>query len=150
MNTLNISPAARLVLAFSCVLVMSTFAIADHNTPEALEARTTPAGKLNVVAVGSEAVVEIAGAGQSAQQDGESVYNSVCATCHGAGIAGAPKTGDVAAWDARIAQGMTVLVMHAIDGFQGETGFMIARGGNAALSDDAVAAAVKHMVEKSQ
>ncbi len=53
-----------------------------------------------------------------------------------------PKTGDVDAWDVRIAKGMTVLVMHSIDRLQGETGFMIARGtGNAALNE--VEAAVK-------
>ena len=143
---------ARFFGAFFAVLVavpvMSTTAPADHNTPEALEARTMPEGKLNVVAAGGTATAGAAAAG--AGQDGEAVYNSGCAACHGGGIAGAPKTGDVDVWSARIAQGMAVLVEHAINGFQGETGIMIAKGGNAALSDDEVEAAVKFMVERSQ
>lgn len=49
-------------------------------------------------------VVEVA-AGPRA---GDVVYNSFCAGCHVAGAAGAPKTGDVAAWSARLdARGST-------------------------------------------
>ncbi len=149
MKSPNLALPARLFWAFFAVLVMHTIAPADHNTPEALEARTMPEGKLNVVAAGGTATVGT-GAAAGAGQDGEAVYNSGCVACHGGGIAGAPKTGDVDAWSARIAQGMAVLVEHAINGFQGETGVMIAKGGNAALSDDEVEAAVEFMVEQSQ
>ena len=144
MNPLN---PRNFTLAMLAVLVMSISAIADHNTQEALEARTAPEGRLNVVAAG-----EVAGGGSTAgaPQSGAEVYDTTCATCHNAGIAGAPKTGDVDAWKSRIAAGMAMLVAHAIDGFQGETGIMIAKGGNAALSDAEVAAAVEHMVELSQ
>ena len=81
---------------------------------------------------------------------GPQVYNSACNNCHGAGIGGAPKVGDVAAWADRIAKGMDTLNDHAINGFQGEAGIMIAKGGRMDLSDEEVIAAVEYMVERSQ
>jgi len=81
---------------------------------------------------------------------GSDVYAEACAACHGAGIAGAPRVGDAAAWAPRLAQGMDTLVQHAINGFQGNAGFMPAKGGRVDLSDADVAAAVDHMVGQSQ
>jgi cytochrome c5 len=66
------------------------------------------------------------------------------------GIAGAPKVGDAAAWEARIAQGEQTLLDHAINGYQGSAGYMPAKGGFAFLSDEDVAAAVAYMVAESQ
>lgn len=37
-------------------------------------------------------------------------YAKSCVVCHAAGAAGAPKTGDVAAWEPRMAKGMDALV----------------------------------------
>jgi cytochrome c5 len=62
-------------------------------------------------------------------------------------VAGAPKFADAAAWSARIDQGMDTLVKHAIEGFQGSAGYMPAKGGNPALSDEQVRSAVQHMVD---
>lgn len=81
---------------------------------------------------------------------GKSVYNKVCALCHGAGVAGAPKPGDKADWGPRIAQGIDVLNKHALEGFTGAKGQMPARGGGNNLSDDEVKAAVSYMVEASR
>lgn len=86
-------------------------------------------------------------AGATASLDsGEAVYQSACTACHGAGIAGAPKTGDKAAWEPRIAKGMDTLVQHAVEGFQGEAGYMPPKGGNPALSDEQVRMAVEYLV----
>jgi len=79
-------------------------------------------------------------------KSGEEVYNGACVACHGAGIAGAPKTGDKALWAPRIAQGINVLYEHSIKGFKG----MPAKGGQAALSDDEVKAGVDYQVAKSK
>lgn len=125
--------------------LLSGIAFASHNTPEALEERTAPEGKLNIVEPG-----ELAGAATDGPMDAETVHNTVCAACHGAGIAGAPATGDAEAWAARIEQGIEVLVAHAIEGYQGEAGLMPARGGNPNLSDEEVRAAVEFMVQASQ
>jgi cytochrome c5 len=81
------------------------------------------------------------GAGADA---GKNLYNQTCAACHGAGIAGAPKFGDKAAWAPRIAQGNATLYDHAIKGFQGKAGMMPPKGGSSAPDGD-VKAAVDYM-----
>lgn len=73
---------------------------------------------------------------------GESVFKASCTVCHSAGIAGAPKAGEKAAWTARIAKGKPTLYEHAIKGFNA----MPAKGGNGALGDADVKAAVDYMV----
>lgn len=88
-------------------------------------------------------------ASAAASKSGEEVYNMACVACHGAGIAGAPKMGDAAAWADRIARGSDMLYTNAIDGYQGEAGYMPPKGGNTSLSDDEVRAAVDYMVEQS-
>ena len=75
---------------------------------------------------------------------GKNLYNSVCMGCHAAGVAGAPKFGDKAAWADRLKQGQPTLYEHAIKGYQGKAGMMPAKGGSAA-SDDEVKAAVDYM-----
>ena len=86
----------------------------------------------------------------AAPADGKTTFETVCAVCHGAGIAGAPKVGDKAAWAPRIAQGLATLDKHAIEGFQGKSGVMPAKGGRLDLSDDLVKATVAHMVSLSR
>jgi cytochrome c5 len=75
---------------------------------------------------------------------GKTLYNQACAACHGAGIAGAPRFGDKAAWAPRLAQGDAVLYQHAIGGFQGKAGMMPPKGGSSAPDAD-VKAAVDYM-----
>lgn len=79
---------------------------------------------------------------------GEKLFGSVCTTCHTAGLMGAPKLGDKAAWEPRIAQGKDTLYKHAIEGYQGKSGAMPPKGGSQA-SDDDVKAAVDYMVSKA-
>jgi cytochrome c5 len=78
--------------------------------------------------------------------DGKKVFDGACAACHGAGIAGAPKFGDKAAWAPRVAQGAATLYTHAINGFQGKAGVMPPKGGAMNLSDAEIKAAVDTMV----
>ena len=82
----------------------------------------------------------------SGKSDGSKVYQIVCAACHGAGLAGAPKLGDKAAWKARLAQGLSTLHEHAIKGIRA----MPAKGANPSLSDPEVSAAVDYMVSQSK
>src|SRR6478672_2255488 len=81
---------------------------------------------------------------------GEAVYGQTCVACHGAGVAGAPKIGDKADWGPRIAQGKDTLYTHALQGFQGKKGVMPPKGGNTALPDADVKAAVDFMASKAQ
>ena len=101
-----------------------------------VESRIAPVAKLEMQA----------GGGAGGVKDGKTVYNTVCAGCHGAGVMGAPKFGDKGAWAPRIGQGMATLNNHALNGFKG----MPARGGAASLSDDEVKDAVKYMVDGSK
>lgn len=89
-------------------------------------------------------------AGDSDDDVGKKVYGATCALCHASGLAGAPMPGDKANWGPRIAQGKDTLYTHALEGYNGNTGAMPARGGNAALSDEDVKAAIDYMVAKSQ
>ena len=81
--------------------------------------------------------------------DGKKIYNGMCVACHGAGVAGAPRVGDKGAWAERIDKGATTLYANAINGVQGSSGVMPAKGGNPALSDDEIKAAVDYMVAQS-
>ena len=104
---------------------------ADPNAlaPEAVAARLQPVGHVEFAA---------GGAGAGGARTGEQVVKEVCATCHQAGVAGAPKIGDAAAWGPRIKQGLNALVASASKG----KGAMPPKGGNASLSDDELARAV--------
>jgi cytochrome c5 len=71
---------------------------------------------------------------------GESVYTAQCAACHAAGLAGAPKFGDAAAWGPRIATGYEALLNSALKG----KGAMGAQGGGA-FRDAEIGRAVVHL-----
>lgn len=79
---------------------------------------------------------------------GEHYYQRSCASCHDSGAGGAPLLGDASIWKSRIDQGMETLVNHAIDGFKSSACVMPPRGGDASMQIDAVALAVRYMVEK--
>lgn len=76
--------------------------------------------------------------------DGEKVYKSTCAMCHDQALMGAPKFGDKAAWAPRIKQGHDVLVNVVLKGKPNTP--MIAKGGNAKLTDDEAKAALDYML----
>lgn len=132
-----------------------TFVMEDPEVQAAIEERIQPVGR--VVLMGSEELAAAAAAVVAAPtpvetvMSGPQVYNMACIVCHAPpGVGGAPPVGDTAAWAPRIAQGAETLQMHAIEGFQGNAGFMPAKGGRVDLSDDEVIAAVDYMVEQSQ
>jgi len=81
---------------------------------------------------------------------GKTVYDASCAGCHEAGMMGAPKPGDKAAWSARIPQGLELITKKSLEGFQGKAGMMPAKGGNAGLTNEQVSSAVAFMVDKSK
>ena len=93
--------------------------------------------------VGSVVIAEPSG--PKGMLTGEQVYATVCKTCHEAGLAGAPKFGDKAAWAKIVAQGDKLAFEHAIGGFKA----MPAKGGNSDLTDDEVKRAVAFMANKA-
>ena len=70
------------------------------------------------------------------------MYEASCTVCHAAGIAGAPKAGDKAAWAPRLKAGMEALYTTSLKG----KGAMPPKGGNASLADADVKAAVDYLV----
>lgn len=125
--------------AFFIFSMASANAAVDSMVESATIDRIKPFGEVNI----GSAPVAVASSGAA---DGKGTYSASCAACHASGAAGSPKLGDKAAWKARIAQGNSTLVDHAINGFKG----MPAKGGNASLSDDDVKAAVTYMVDGSK
>lgn len=81
----------------------------------------------------------------SAGGTGETLYKQACQVCHAAGVAGAPKFGDKAAWAPRLKTGMDTLYKAAINGM----GAMPPRGGSSA-SDADIHAAVDYMAAVAQ
>lgn len=125
----------------------------DVAAEKAIAARIQPVGE---VAAGGmmDSVMPSANAtpagAPKAAGGGKATFDSTCSACHAAGVAGAPKFGDKAAWKDRIAKGMATLDEHALKGFQGKSGFMPPKGGNASLKDEDVKAAAKYMVDHAK
>ena len=117
---------------------------------------TEPVGHVVVAGEESESVaaeMEVADASTAEGvngSNGESVYNGLCVNCHGIAALAAmiPQTGDAAVWGARIDKGIDILYGNAINGYTGELGMMPAKGGNPALSDEEVKAAVDYIVSQ--
>lgn len=82
----------------------------------------------------------------AAGADGKPVYDKACAVCHAAGVAGAPKPGDKAAWAPRIQLGMDTLVQSVVKG----KGAMPPKAGHPALTDAEIRAAVDYLVSQSK
>jgi cytochrome c5 len=129
----------------------------EPRVQQEVAARIAPVGRVAVAGADNSALepataAPAAAADAAAAQElsGEQVYNMACVACHGAGIAGAPKLGDAEGWAARIAQGADTLHQHAIQGFQGQAGYMPPKGGRVDLSDEAVMGAVDYMVQTAQ
>jgi cytochrome c5 len=108
---------------------------AEAMTPEAISDRLRPVGTVVLAQV----------AGPRVLQSGEAVYKAACSACHTAGVAGAPRTGDAAAWAPRLKQGYDTLVKHAVEGFKG----MPAKGGASQLDNLEAARAVVYMANAS-
>lgn len=104
--------------------------------------------KLFCLAVLAVAGILGAGGAAAAAASGEQTYKSACAVCHDAGVGGAPKLGDKAAWAPRAKQGKDALYAVGLKGKPGTA--MMAKGGRADLSDADVKAAVDHMLAKSR
>ncbi len=79
--------------------------------------------------------------------DVESNYKKSCATCHNAGVAGAPKFGDAAQWEPRLAKGLDVLYASSINGMPPA---MPQKGMCFSCSDDDLRALVDYMVDAVQ
>ena len=98
------------------------------------------------IAAGLVALATLGLASTAMAADGKAVYEQTCAMCHAAGVAGAPKLGDKAAWAPRVATGKAALVASVTNGKNA----MPAKGGNANLKADEIAAAVDYILSQTK
>ncbi len=106
---------------------------------QSIQERIAPVGKIRTAAENddSTATAEVAAAPKS----GEELYKGVCASCHDAGVADAPKLGDEAAWAKRGETGVDTLVATVVSG----KGAMPANGGSS-YSDEQIKSVVKYLL----
>jgi len=100
-----------------------------------------PAAPVAVAAAPAPGAV-VPAASKAGAGKGKSVYDSACMVCHAAGVAGAPKAGDRAAWAPRLKTGMDALYASSLKGKNA----MPPKGGNLSLADADVKAAVDYLV----
>ena len=105
----------------------------DAKSPEAVAKRIKPVAEVNLGAAGPAGKV---------LKTGEEIYKSVCTACHATGIANAPKFGDKKAWAMHLMHGTEHVYENALKG----KGAMPPKGGNLALSEAEVKAAVDYML----
>jgi cytochrome c5 len=106
----------------------------DDFSEEATSARIAPVAQVTVKDPNDAAAL----------QSGEKVFGAQCVACHGAGLAGAPKLGDAAAWAPRLGQGLEALIQSALKG----KGAMGAQGGGD-FSEFEIARAVVYLANQS-
>lgn len=136
--------AKKFLVAGAALLVLVTGGAFATAMNDAIAERIKPVG--TVCMAGDPCAEEagvVASAGGGEARSGEAVYGQYCTACHGAGILDAPKTGDTAVWEARLAAAgsMEALTQHAIDG----VGAMPPKGTCANCSDEEILAAIQHM-----
>jgi cytochrome c5 len=160
MNVSIILGVSVVLMRFIFVLVAHHRSVADRvrldrsallSTALSVAERIKPVGQVIVQSAETQPEpVKNAVAAPAPSRDGQQVYQATCVACHGAGIAGAPKVEDKGQWAARIAKGVDALYASAVKGVQGSAGVMPPRGGNPALSDAELRAAVEYMVARSK
>ncbi len=81
-----------------------------------------------------------------AERSGEELYNTKCSVCHAAGVAGAPKFGDAAAWAPRAEKGIDALLATAKTGLNA----MPPMGTCVDCSDSEMTAAIQYMLDAAK
>jgi cytochrome c5 len=155
------------ILGISVVLMLFIFLLVGHHSSipdrvrmdravllgsgSSVAGRIKPIAQVNIASAETQGEpVKSAAAAPPASRNGQQVYQTTCVACHDAGIAGAPKLGDKGQWAKHVAKGLDTLYASALNGVQGSAGAMPAKGGNPALSNAEVRAAVDYMVARSK
>ena len=149
------------VIAGFVVLTIALIFLARHMQPDAYmgnysgreelaKERVQPVGAVRSGEAGAAALAEAQQAAAKPQAaaegpvDGESVYNGLCVTCHGTGVAGAPIPGSDEFKKRFDEQGFDGLLNAALNGLNA----MPPRGGNPSLTDEQIKAAIEFMLKQ--
>ncbi len=132
------SPAASAPGGEALVDAPATSAV-DADAPSTVDAPATDAAEIDA------AVAEQRPKGQHKADiaAGEQTYNKFCFSCHAAGVANAPRLGEMEDWRPRVAKGLDLLVQTTIDGIPPA---MPARGLCMGCSDEDLRNAVAYMI----
>ncbi|NOV25645.1 cytochrome c5 family protein [Cupriavidus necator] len=114
----------------------ATAAASEAAAPAAAAAPAPAAPAAPAAPVAAATAAAPAAPAAASAEVGKKVYEQVCAACHAAGVAGAPKFGDKAAWAPRLKEGMDAVHNFALKG----KGVMPPKGGYAGPDADVIAA----------
>lgn len=134
---------SALLIIMATILTWSpaSFAIEQDMSSSAIERRIKPVGQVNIA---ENTTTPTADTNSANAGSGAETYKKFCTVCHAAGVAGAPKTGNVADWAEREKKGMDGLLKTAIKGLNA----MPPKGTCMSCSDDELKAAIKYMLPK--
>ena len=121
----------------------ATEAEAPAATEETAETETAEAASEETAAAPEAAALVLGQVPDGLTDNIKATVDGVCAGCHIAGVANAPKYGDKAAWQARADKGMDALVASVANGLN----VMPPRGGSN-LTDEVLPIAIQYMLSK--
>ncbi len=145
----NLSVLGGLLLV---ALILGEFVFSSHNK-DGMAAANMGVGTMDDIAKRIEPVITLdsllanaagSGADDMAQKSPQQLYQGACLARHASGVAGAPKMGDGAAWQARLGEGIDAMVTSAING----KGAMPPKGGST-YSEEQLRAVIEYILAES-
>src|SRR3954466_3247270 len=133
--------AAAIIVPVIVIIMLTQFVTLDNKEAPGSDSFSPAAVARRIAPVASDAVFDATAV--VVPKTGQQVFEAQCTTCHTAGLLGAPKFGDAAAWAPRVAKGMDALWQSALHGKNS----MPAQGGGE-FSDYEIARAVVYMANK--
>ena len=106
----------KIIIAVLLLLVESQLSLAADMSTTGIRKRIAPVGQITVSDNAATSPVGVSKDHNKTARTGEEIYNSRCVACHAAGIAGAPKLGDKAAWAIRLKKGEATLLSSVTNG----------------------------------
>jgi cytochrome c5 len=115
--------AAAIIVPVIVIILLTQFVTLESKQSPGSDAYAASAVAARIAPVASDAVFDASAV--VVPKTGQQVFEAQCTTCHTAGLLGAPKFGDAAAWGPRVAKGYDALLQSALKG----KGNMPAQGG---------------------
>ena len=107
----------KLVLTFLFISFLS--ASYSSEAEEAIKKRILPVGQVCIEGQDCAENTAAQSTNLATNRTGKAIYESACATCHGIGLAGAPKFGDRFCWGERADEDLDHLVETVTTGLNG-------------------------------
>src|SRR6185436_9020985 len=102
------------VIPIVAIILLVSYVEADHQPAAGSDGLKAEAVAKRIQPIAGYEVKDLSD--PASLKSGEQVFAAQCTACHTAGVAGAPKFGDTAAWANRIKTGFDALVQSALKG----------------------------------